>query len=51
MFCLEVIQADIEHLMSIPTRNSVLGPLSEGEGIEFDRTGEHGRIEEVFGMF
>ena len=52
MFCQDVIHADMEHLKRTATRNSVLGPFRDGEGVVlegFDPTGEHGRIEEVFG--
>ena len=40
---------DMEHLKHTPCRNAHFGPLHDGEAVEFDPTGEHGRIEEVFG--
>lgn len=50
MFCQEVIRPDIEYLKHTPTRNAHVGPIHDGETVEFDPTGEHGRIEEVFGQ-
>lgn len=49
MFCQDVIHADMEHLKNTPTRNAHLDSFKEGENVEFDPTGEHGRIEEAFG--